>query len=84
MDDGIRRQREDAMPTNDTTLIEEPPSLEAAARRLAPWGFLADPDLPDRPGPAGSGWAELRYWLNRAAAPPRPPRCGGPLRSARS
>jgi hypothetical protein len=52
MDDANRRQREDAMPTNDTTLIEEPPSLEAAARRLAPWGFLADPDLPDRPGPA--------------------------------
>lgn len=23
-----------------------------AARRLAHWGFLAEPDLPDRPGPA--------------------------------
>ncbi|HEX2469090.1 MAG TPA: hypothetical protein VHK05_00750 [Candidatus Limnocylindrales bacterium] len=31
---------------------ERAPSLETAARRLAPWGFLADPDLPDRPGPA--------------------------------
>jgi hypothetical protein len=40
------------MTTNETPLIEEPPSLAAAARRLAPWGFLADPDLPDRPGPA--------------------------------
>ena len=36
----------------ETPLIEEPPSLTTAARRLAPWGFLADPDLPDRPGPA--------------------------------
>ncbi len=27
-------------------------SLETAARRLADWGFLAVPDLPDRPGPA--------------------------------
>jgi hypothetical protein len=26
--------------------------LPAAAARLAAWGFLADPDLPDRPGPA--------------------------------
>jgi hypothetical protein len=26
--------------------------LSAAAARLASWGFLADPDLPDRPGPA--------------------------------
>lgn len=26
--------------------------LRAAAARLASWGFLADPDLPDRPGPA--------------------------------
>jgi hypothetical protein len=40
------------MPTSETALIEEPPSLTTAARRLAPWGFLADPDLPDRPGPA--------------------------------
>jgi hypothetical protein len=28
------------------------PDLAVAAQRLAPWGFLADPDLPDRPGPA--------------------------------
>ena len=27
-----------------------PPS--AVADRLADWGFLANPDLPDRPGPA--------------------------------
>jgi hypothetical protein len=27
-------------------------SLPAAAHRLEHWGFLADPDLPDRPGPA--------------------------------
>ena len=40
------------MPTAATPLIEAAPSLTAAARRLAPWGFLADPDLPDRPGPA--------------------------------
>lgn len=40
------------MLTKDTPPIEEAPSLAAAARRLAPWGFLADPDLPDRPGPA--------------------------------
>ena len=40
------------MLTDEMTLIEERPSLAAAARRLAPWGFLADPDLPDRPGPA--------------------------------
>lgn len=26
--------------------------LRVAAHRLAGWGFLADPDLPDRPGPA--------------------------------
>lgn len=26
--------------------------LRAAATRLAGWGFLTDPDLPDRPGPA--------------------------------
>jgi hypothetical protein len=25
---------------------------QSAARRLASWGFLAEPDLPDRPGPA--------------------------------
>jgi hypothetical protein len=31
---------------------EAGPNLRTAARRLAPWGFLADPDLPDRPGPA--------------------------------
>jgi hypothetical protein len=31
---------------------EPQPSLQSAARRLEPWGFLADPDLPDRPGPA--------------------------------
>ncbi|MFL5686872.1 MAG: hypothetical protein ACJ77D_12530 [Chloroflexota bacterium] len=40
------------MPSPETPLVEEPPSLTVAARRLAPWGFLADPDLPDRPGPA--------------------------------
>lgn len=28
------------------------PTLARAAERLADWGFLADPDLPDRPGPA--------------------------------
>jgi hypothetical protein len=32
--------------------LEAAPDLRIAARRLAPWGFLADPDLPDRPGPA--------------------------------
>ena len=31
---------------------EVQPNLAVAAQRLAPWGFLADPDLPDRPGPA--------------------------------
>lgn len=31
---------------------EAAPDLRVAARRLAPWGFLAHPDLPDRPGPA--------------------------------
>jgi hypothetical protein len=31
---------------------EVAPDLVVAARRLVPWGFLADPDLPDRPGPA--------------------------------
>ena len=36
----------------ETPLMEEAPNLATAARRLAPWGFLADPDLPDRPGPA--------------------------------
>jgi len=40
------------MTASATQLIENAPSLTAAARRLAPWGFLADPDLPDRPGPA--------------------------------
>ena len=40
------------MTTREMPLIEEVPSLTAAAQRLAPWGFLADPDLPDRPGPA--------------------------------
>ena len=40
------------MSTLGMPLIEAAPSLIAAARRLAPWGFLADPDLPDRPGPA--------------------------------
>ena len=29
-----------------------PPDPLDAARRLAEWGFLAEPDLPDRPGPA--------------------------------
>lgn len=28
------------------------PDPAEAARRLADWGFLAEPDLPDRPGPA--------------------------------
>jgi hypothetical protein len=28
------------------------PTLARAAERLVDWGFLADPDLPDRPGPA--------------------------------
>lgn len=28
------------------------PDPVEAARRLADWGFLAEPDLPDRPGPA--------------------------------
>lgn len=32
--------------------MEAAPDLRRAARRLAPWGFLADPDLPDHPGPA--------------------------------
>ena len=40
------------MSKSETPLVEEAPSLTQAARRLAPWGFLADPDLPDRPGPA--------------------------------
>ena len=40
------------MSTREMPLIEEPANLSAAAHRLAPWGFLADPDLPDRPGPA--------------------------------
>jgi hypothetical protein len=37
---------------SDPRTIEPAAGLERAARRLAPWGFLADPDLPDRPGPA--------------------------------
>jgi hypothetical protein len=48
----IEAESEDAMSRLETPLIEEPPNLSAAAQRLAPWGFLADPDLPDRPGPA--------------------------------
>lgn len=41
------------MTTYDATREDElRPNLADAARRLAPWGFLADPDLPDRPGPA--------------------------------
>lgn len=37
----------------DEARTDEPSlNLTAAARRLVPWGFLADPDLPDRPGPA--------------------------------
>ena len=36
----------------DTDAGEVAPDLGAAAHRLATWGFLADPDLPDRPGPA--------------------------------
>ena len=28
------------------------PGPVEAAQRLADWGFLAEPDLPDRPGPA--------------------------------
>ena len=39
-------------PADTTPTIEPPPSLETAAHRLEHWGFLADPDLPDRPGPA--------------------------------
>ncbi len=37
----------DTLPT-----VEPPPSLAGAAHRLEHWGFLADPDLPDKPGPA--------------------------------
>jgi hypothetical protein len=35
-------------------MVYLPPSIDPAraARLLARWGFLADPDLPDRPGPA--------------------------------
>ncbi len=41
------------MPDIDSTAVMEPaPSLTDAAKRLEHWGFLADPDLPDRPGPA--------------------------------
>jgi hypothetical protein len=39
-------------PPTTTAPDELAPDLAVAARRLAPWGFLADPDLPDRPGPA--------------------------------
>jgi hypothetical protein len=39
-------------PVDTLPTIEPPPSLEDAAQRLEDWGFLADPDLPDRPGPA--------------------------------
>lgn len=35
------------------TEVPEPPiDPKEAAERLAAWGFLAEPDLPDRPGPA--------------------------------
>jgi hypothetical protein len=41
------------MPPVDGPILSEPvTSLPEAAQRLARWGFLADPDLPDRPGPA--------------------------------
>jgi hypothetical protein len=36
----------------EPTSEEAAPDLRVVARRLAPWGFLAEPDLPDRPGPA--------------------------------
>lgn len=36
----------------DTEVVAPNGDLERAAARLADWGFLADPDLPDRPGPA--------------------------------
>ncbi|MGZ9276439.1 MAG: hypothetical protein ACXW4L_04885 [Candidatus Limnocylindrales bacterium] len=36
----------------DTDPVASRGELERAAARLADWGFLADPDLPDRPGPA--------------------------------
>jgi hypothetical protein len=42
----------DPVPPSKTAADEVAPDLAVAARRLAPWGFLADPDLPDRPGPA--------------------------------
>lgn len=35
-----------------TTPLPPPIDPPAAARRLAAWGFLAEPDLPNRPGPA--------------------------------
>jgi hypothetical protein len=31
--------------------MEDGPDLPEAGGRLAHWGFLANPDLPDRPGP---------------------------------
>lgn len=40
------------VPPADISPYEDAADLAVAARRLAPWGFLADPDLPDRPGPA--------------------------------
>lgn len=35
-----------------TVVSSAAPDPAEAARRLAEWGFLAEPDLPDRPGPA--------------------------------
>ncbi len=45
LDTAIRAPEPVARGADDAT-------LQVAARRLAGWGFLADPDLPDRPGPA--------------------------------
>jgi hypothetical protein len=39
-------------PTETLAAVEPPADLAGAARRLEHWGFLADPDLPDHPGPA--------------------------------
>jgi hypothetical protein len=41
-------------PTSSVPRAPGPPAqtLARAAERLVDWGFLADPDLPDRPGPA--------------------------------